>query len=373
MIKWQIQNRLPVIAKELNMRVTIPQRIQALTLSKIQKKFFDYEQIELTFGITRSIDAAILSPKSGLNLDVSQQASQLSLIAERNQVQVILLCQGLTASERRLLVQQGISFISSEGEYFLPFLGAHFFPSKQKQDAEKLTKTGSFLLSILMYAVASGRIYGDGRTSEFFSGTPLMDLLWRASGIETRSKFNRAMQSLEQFNIIQSNGAQTHKKYVLEVPEYGLYSAYSDLMVSPVEATYYFQERDIQAVLKTDVQHHLQPGEKGISWGGLTALSKITDLADASMPTYAMEASLFNQFMTPELKKMRVLRSTGNIAVQKWNCSPTTISGEFGFNSRIPDPINLSLSIGVARDERIIIAQEKILSQALHRPIHLED
>ena len=250
-------------------------------------------------------------------LNVSALKKQLRKYYEVFNAYVVYGFPVVTTFQRKSLIENGISFVSGNGQVYLPFMGA-FFVKCQMYDYRKesinLTPSAQALLLLM--------IYTDGEISKSHAAGIL--------GIAPMS-VTRASADLVKLGLISETRKGTEALITLNGTRMEVYEKARDYLISPVTGVVYIEKGE---------------AEPGLPAGDY-ALSKRSDLGYPGYYEYAVSKK---DYLKADHNTCDPYTDTNKelIRIQKWSYSPKM----FAFKGQV-DPISLISSYKGDEDERI--------------------
>jgi len=259
---------------------------------------------------------------------------QAHLIADRTGLLPILILEGITAYERRRLIEEKVSFVVPASQMYLPHLNIDLretFRARRKQN-DKLRPAAQLLL---FYHLTVQRL--DGR-----------NLTEIANALElTPMSTMRAVDELENIGLCESNlsGRARIVKFVQDAKT--LWRNCKPVIKPPFRKTVY-------------VNNLVDPN--ACRTAGLSALAEYTMLTPPSLPQVAIDRSLFRKWRNYNNFHAVQPRELAAFELQLWAYPPTLLS-----RTNLVDELSLLASIDAHGDERVEAALEELENEVLRQ------
>lgn len=274
------------------------------------------------------IRAVFVYPKSELE-QVAALKKQLNKMHEIVDVPVVLILDKLTSRFKEYLLREKIAFVVDKKQIYLPFLAVYL---QERGDAPKLNRE-EILPSAQMLLLYF--IYEGGRELTTIKAAKDLEL--------TPTSISRASKQLEDFGLLKSKRAGVLKILYFEGAPNDLFCKAQNYLVNPVKRTVYIPKEK----LGTDLLK-----------SGYSALSDLSELNAPKVECYAsVSISSFKDCMTYNL-----IDANYQVAVQMWRYDPRKLS-----KTNTVDELSLALSLKDDADERVEVAVDNMLNNALER------
>jgi DNA-binding MarR family transcriptional regulator len=245
-------------------------------------------------------------------------------VREAEPLPVVLKTDGLSAERRKALIAARIPFVARE-QIYLPFMGVVLQDKlyAEPNPREKLMPSAQMLLFAYLYQ-DSAKMY-PGRLTEKL-GLSAMQI-------------TRAVRQLQKMNLfaVDKDGVSVviHGK----TNHRALYEAAEPYLLDPVKEILYVNGNKKMNALP---------------FAGISALSRMTMLADDNVPTYAYYSR------TDKLSGENTLSDREkHVRVEIWKYAPTLLSKE----RDMADSLSVLVSLRGERDERVLQATEEVLDR----------
>lgn len=295
---------------------------------------------------------------------------------KKNNKNVALFIHKPRLAEKKFFLFHKIPFFSSDGEMYLPFLGARLYPFNTIKSLEirTLSSSAQEIFVLLFYLVKHMEKNGQdkmkfydspidiyGKQLMFTGGQEFIDYFGKYISIKNRVTLARALNELESQAVISSKGKTKSKKYFIMEDSYNLLLKNKDILQSPLYTQKFYidknMEKDFSSFFnKIDlITDSVKVGD--------TALSHFSMI---SAPNY-LEISLYkknNMLLKKILEEMR-----SEYYIVSHNCEYVLEFSKHDLNrfnklyrdmidplypEDIIDPLNLYLSRMNDGDERVI-------------------
>ncbi len=229
---------------------------------------------------------------------------------------------------RQRLIQRKINFICSNKYLFVPFMGI--------LETSTFEEVRGAIVLITFLGLMGQRLvlaYLNGLIKNGDSGKDISQKLGFSA--MTISKGLKELEMLECFDLI-PNGAAKNAKF----PERKeLWEVVEDKLETPVIGVVYLADPPKQCLV-----------------AGLTALSKRTMLVDPGLTTYAIHREEYEK----KKNSLEFLPEGEGLKIEIWKWDPALFS-----QRETVDPFSLALSLRGEKDERVLIAIDEMLKEAL--------
>lgn len=228
--------------------------------------------------------------------------------------------ESITTFQRKSLIEHRLSFVSANGQIFLPFIGTFFgrcISNKISTDILRFSPATQMLFLLLLYA-SDNLMLNRSQAAQILKLTPM--------------SVSRAVRQLNQTGVIEEikSGVEVKIHRILSKAE--AYETVKPYLLNPVQKTVYVLAEDVPADLPV---------------AGEQALSDRSELGYPSFEEYALskESVLTYGFREcdPQLNPDMEL-----VKVQIWKYDPTIF-----MTDNAVDPVSLICSFEDEKDERI--------------------
>lgn len=165
---------------------------------------------------------------------------------------VVIVTELLSAVEKKAYVNEGISFVASNGEMFIPFVGARLFPSRfslvQQLNKDLFTPAEQrlALMIVLVQLIFEQRNDAwrikelknfsiDGDKLIITGGKAFVDSIGSKVGINTRVTFNRAANSLVNRDLLNYSGETRNRFYSCTMGSQRYFQKIEDFLTFPIQ------------------------------------------------------------------------------------------------------------------------------------------
>jgi DNA-binding MarR family transcriptional regulator len=253
---------------------------------------------------------------------VQAVARNFERVREAEPLPVVLKTGGLSAERRKALIAARIPFVARE-QIYLPFMGAVLQDKlyAEPNPREKLMPSAQMLLFAYLYQ----------NNSKLYPGKLTQKLELSAMQI------TRAVRQLQKMNLFEVDKDGVSVVIHGKTNHRALFEATEPYLLDPVKEILY-----INGGAKT----------KDLPFAGISALSRMTMLADDNVPAYAYHSR------TDKLVGENVLSDRDRqVRVEIWKYAPALLSRD----KSIADPLSVLVSLKGERDERVQQAAEDVL------------
>ncbi|MDR1320387.1 MAG: hypothetical protein LBK56_03030 [Gracilibacteraceae bacterium] len=286
------------------------------SLPYILEETYDFRKVTLD-----GTACLFAEPRNGIPT-VQAVARNFERVREAESLPVVLKTDALSAERRKALIAARIPFVAKE-QIYLPFMGVVLQDKlyAEPNPREKLMPSAQMLLFAYLYQ-DSGKMYPGKLTEKL--GLSAMQI--------TRAV--RQLQKMKLFDVdkdgvsVVIHGKTNHR---------ALYEAAGSYLLDPVKEILY-----------------VGGGEKteNLPLAGISALSRMTMLADDNVPTCAYHSrtdKLIGENALSDREKQ--------VRVEIWKYAPSLLSKD----KSVADPLSVLVSLKGERDERVQQAAEEVL------------
>ena len=287
-------------------------------------------------------------------------------------IEIVLVVDKLNGVDRKELLKRIISFITLDGEFFLPSFNIQLHPSQNriKNNNMMLSTMGQKLfMFILMDMIAyekkqkgitvSNKNFSRIDDNEFYrfkGGADFLSGIGKTIGINNRVSFNRAITDLISHKLIKSSGETINKEYYAVFNSEGFFKSGEQYLQSPIKNKEFQIELHNNPTLKNSIENAIISGN--------SALSKVTMLAYDGPTTYVVPNSetkaIPNEFITEitptgfnhnNLDNDFLIVQVEKYDLKIFNKIFTSITK---YPSKLVDPLHLYLMFCNSQDDRIL-------------------
>lgn len=235
--------------------------------------------------------------------EIKWATNMMSRVSKVNNWNNILIVTQLKKSDRQILLEKQVAFITAEGEMFLPFLGTRLFPNQSNLQVknEKLSPVGQrlymFILFMLLLLEKNEQAFikmndkkimdTDGVLFTFKGGQNFYDSFGRMLEINNRMSFLRAADDLIAHGLLKSSGSTLGKKYTTTLGAEKYFKAGINYLESPVGT------KKLNLGMLDSQKIEIQNKSKFMK-SGFTALSEVTMIEDNQWKTLVTDKVTFN-------------------------------------------------------------------------------
>ena len=252
--------------------------------------------------------------------NVASLKKQLITYIKEFEKPVVYGFDSVTTFQRKSLIENGISFVSKNGQLFIPTIGAVFSKCISKQinsEVNHFAPTTQMLFLLLVY----------GEDGLEINKSTAADILGLAPMSVTR-----AAKQLVQLGIVAEQKDGTEVKISKTVSKEEMYEIAKPYLINPIQKIAY--------VLREDMP-------EGLLIAGEEALADRTELGYFNYTECTMSKDEFLQYEVSEFDPKLEINSE-LMKIQIWKYNPRL----FSQNDKV-DPISLICSFGDNEDERI--------------------
>jgi DNA-binding MarR family transcriptional regulator len=255
---------------------------------------------------------------------IQQQMEQIKQILN---LQPIYLFEKVDTYTRKRLVQNRTAFIVENKQLYIPFMLIDFEENKTgKEKKEYLTPSAQ---CILIYHLLV-------RSLDDYNLKSIAELLTYSQMTITRS-----VKELKAFGLCELERSKDKRVWFVKSPN-ELWELSNEIMKTPVKKKVWVEE---------------VPNAQHLIYGGISALSRYTNLSEDRQPTFAINTEAYKQLqrnnqLASENKKY------GQVALEIWKYDPNIL----GTQDKV-DPISLYLSLQTEEDERVQQALEQMIKE----------
>jgi hypothetical protein len=246
----------------------------------------------------------------------------MKIINNAIELQIIWYFKELHFNKVQRMIQNGENFIIENKQIHLPIIGT----SLKNQNDKKISKEklNGLAENVLIREILKGDISGKNKRdiAKDFDVTEMT--------------MGRAINRLLANDLCYEERDNT-SKLVIFYSRDELWKFLRERMESPVKEEVYGEQRP-----------------KGLPLSGISALSKLTMLADDDVPTYAINKKEFKKYYD---KDNSVLREFAKAKVELWNREPILV------NKGVINPLDIYLIHKNDEDERVQIELERLLEE----------
>lgn len=289
--------------------------------------------------------------------NIREFAAHYGYLRENLKVQIVMGLDNLSNFHKEQLINAKIPFILfSTNNLYMPFLGMMLSGENISENknfySKPFTTIEQKIFLMIMYFP--------------LKKTNCIEPTWLVKNSEiSKPSIYRMLDKLNRDRIFVNNNLNTYKNWNLKLNKAELWEKYKHLLTSPVVERIYFNFKLIDKLKET----------YNIYLGGVTALSKYTNLADDNTKIYVASYKDFRK-ITNFVNSVTNLYINNNeesfldnyCELQFWKYEPLTIrrSKEKKDNFMIVDPLSLYLGIEKEHDSRIDSELDYLLLQVIN-------
>jgi len=236
--------------------------------------------------------------------NVKRAVSIIQRIRENNEFDSVIMVTQLGKDDRKFLIEKGISFITLEGEIFLPFLGTKLFPNKIKMfnDNKTLSPVGQrlymFILMMMLMAEKNRAVFVEIGAKNILvndlgqlvikGGQEFYSRVGKNIGIKNRISFSRATNDLISHGLLKASGETVDRIYTYPLESRAYFEAGLEYLVSPVHE----KELKFDSAVNRGIVETLDYSK--LLKSGFTGLSQVTMISDNQRKTFVTDKNMFN-------------------------------------------------------------------------------
>lgn len=275
------------------------------------RKFYLVQLNELKFIVVQTAESE--------SYNVTQYERQREKIFESDEMNVVYYFKNVTATQQEALINNHISFISSKGNIFIPFVGLLFrgtASAEKNVSSEKMMPATQKVFLELIYS-----------KEEEIKCVELGRKLRLSKMSVTRACEQLKSMDLIEMEIRGRTGYVRTKYKGLE-----LYEKARDMLINPVQETLLIPEEELAPTAVI---------------AGETLLGKLTMLNPPAVKEYAIyKGDIKKAELHPQ--EVRWSKKSGMVYLQLWKYEP-----ELFFKKGDIDPVSLACSLSEIYDERV--------------------
>lgn len=264
----------------------------------------------------------IVSPRRVKNLSVDALEKPLQVIERSLGMKAVLFSPVISANLAAQLRARGISYISAHMGFSLPFLGA-LAPKYGMRPERQAAYFSPCAQAVLLRQLVHGDVEG--------VNVRRLAAVWPYSAM----LLGVAKNELVALGICEYPPGTRSGEFHFKRGKAELWKAAAPLMRSPVRMEYRVRKSEC----------------RGFPYAGVSALSRMTMLADDMLPTYAYYARKKQERISP------APAGEGDAVLQLWSYPPQILMEE---DSDAVDACSLYLSLARDADPRVEIARDQI-------------
>lgn len=254
---------------------------------------------------------------------------------------VIAVFPELEAYNRKRLIERHVAFVVPGKQLCIPefLIDLKEYGAMTKKEHARLTPMGQLLFLFHILDKTQSRAIENKTFKEL---APMLGT--NPMGI------TRAVENLKQHQLVEVTGDK--EKYIrFTTDKQGLWSLAEekDILINPVLRKVYVDE---------------QPKGAPLYYCNISGLAEYTDMNPGNQHFYAIEKSVFHA-----LQKNKALANInefeGRYCLEVWKYNPEKLAEVLPTKMRVVDPLSLYLSLKESNDERIEMALEQLIKNAL--------
>lgn len=233
----------------------------------------------------------------------------------------------ITTFQRKALVENGISFVSNNGQVFMPFIGTLFYKCVTNQmdnDVLRFMPVTQSLFLFLLYNEDDKKI-NKSQAAEILGVTPM--------------SITRAVKELKQLGIVEETKVGTQIKVSRNLSRFETYEKAKDYLINPIQRIVYILKKDFINVFPS---------------AGEYSLCERSELSYPRYEEYALSKEAAEKYILKEIDPNTVIDSE-IVKIQIWKYNPALFA-----NGDVIDPVSLISSFSENKDERIQMCIEEV-------------
>lgn len=299
----------------------------------------------------------------------------------KNQLVIFVFSQ-LNNKDRKRVLSNGISFITLEGESFIPNLNVNLHPITLIDESINMTlstmgqRLFMFIVSDMLSFEKRGiSIVSNGNESlfscvvggmyRFKGGAKFINSIGKKLGIKNRTSFNRAIKDLIQHNVLKTRGETKEKEYIVTFNSRKLFMANQDLLQRPIK------EKDIIVPRNENIVPYI----KDSLLSSDSALSKNSMISYDGPDIYVAGSAIIQDISENFKSDIRVVNDrnvlnyadSGHVIFQEEKYELKIFSEMLikflDFSQNSVDPLHLFLLFKNSQDDRILSEIDYLLER----------
>lgn len=290
-----------------------------------------------------------------------------------DQTEIVLVLTQVTKADRKQLLNGLISFITLDGEFFLPKLNIKLLPVSPLTESSEipLTIMGQKLFILLVMDMINQEksidkndlSYVENGFYKFKGGSIFIEKIGKAIGINNRVSFNRAITDLIKHGLIKTVGETNDKQYYADLNSKVFFKTGERYLQSPI--------KNQELLIKYD-DNSIKTFTDGTLISGNSALNQVTMISYDGPKTYVVNKD--SSKLISEKYQNTLVNSNENhdspnkniiiFQTEKYNlnffnkmfrqCSK--------YPTKIVDPLHLYLMFLNSNDDRVLGEVEELLN-----------
>tara|TARA_R110002072_G_scaffold288828_2_gene455135 strand:+ start:17058 stop:18029 length:972 start_codon:yes stop_codon:yes gene_type:complete len=255
---------------------------------------------------------------------IQQQMEQIHKILK---LQPVYLFDKVDTYTRKRLVQNKTAFIVGNKQMYIPYMLIDFEEKKTSKETKEYLSPSAQCILIYHLLVESL----DDCNLKFIAETLTY----------SNMTITRSVKELETFGLCELGRSKDKRVWFVKGAK-ELWALANEKMRSPVKKRVWVEEL---------------PRNQHLINGGITALSKYTNLSEDKQQTYAINTEVYKQ-LKRDHKLVAENKKYGQVAIEIWKYDPNILSAKDEV-----DPISLYLSLRTEEDERVQQALEQMINE----------
>lgn len=302
-------------------------------------KYENIGDLPVYMMVNRNIYKAIENNMSFIIVEINDNNIDLkSLINQKNQYEstlslpIVFYFNNMNKTKRNSLIRNHISFITSNSQIYIPFIGMHInnnFNDKKKISNKKMMPITQCLFLYMLYICKDSKVIKKD-VAKYLN--------------RTKMSITRASEQLLSMNILYQERKGKESYMYTKVHGYELFNLAKEYLINPIQET-------------ITVEYTKQIDNFILS--NTSALSKISMLNKPNRKSVAIDKSQIEKY---NFKLIDDKWNDNNdiVNIEKWKYDPNLFS-----QNNIVDPVSLYMSFSSNYDERIEAEIDKLLKEKL--------
>lgn len=265
----------------------------------------------------------------------SEYRNQVDQLAQKAGGQVVLVLASISATARNRMVQMNVPFIVPDAQIFLPVAMINL----QETHGSVLPGKGDALSPAAQVLILHQILRGD------FDAMSSKQVAAQLGYSEMAISKARTELEVNRLCTIVRKGKEIHARFNLSAQE--LWKDALPMLRTPVAKRHWVQWKRPVADARL---------------AGISALARVSDLAEDAIPTYAMKKQAFQSLLEQGKVHGCPDRHEAHARIEAWNYNPALL-----VDGPAVDPLSLYLSLREDPDERVQLAMTSMMEDLAWR------
>lgn len=265
----------------------------------------------------------------------SEYRNQVDQLAQKAGGQVVLVLASISATARNRMVQMNVPFIVPDAQIFLPVAMINL----QETHGSVLPGKGDALSPAAQVLILHQILRGD------FDAMSSKQVAAQLGYSEMAISKARTELEVNRLCTIVRKGKEIHARFNLSAQ--ALWKDALPLLRTPVAKRHWIQWKGPVADARL---------------AGISALARVSDLADDAIPTYAMKRQAFQSLLEQGKVHGCPDRHEAHARIEAWSYAPALLA-----DKPAVDPLSLYLSLREDPDERVQLAMSSMMEDLAWR------